>query len=82
MQTFTAPEFANQFNHLFAAAVDGPVAIKREDAPDMVILSAEIYARLEAYENAYWIQKAEEGKASGYASADETEHFFKARLDA
>lgn len=72
MKTLAAREAKNGFGHLLDIARLEPVAIERHGRPVAVVLSSEEYARLEAFEDAYWISKAEAGAAGGYLGRDDS----------
>ncbi|MFN7226203.1 MAG: type II toxin-antitoxin system Phd/YefM family antitoxin [Holosporales bacterium] len=72
MKTFAAREAKNGFGQVLDLARHEPVAIERHGRPAVVMIAAEEYARLEALENTFWQQKAEEGEASGWLGPEKS----------
>ena len=82
MKSLPAVEAKNNFGRLLDMAHAGPVMIEKHGRSVAVVLSVEEYERLGGYEDAYWIALAEEGEASGYLSADESEALLKEMMSA
>ncbi len=82
MKLFTAKDAKTNFGQLLDTAIREPVSISRNGRQVAVILSAQDYERLAAFEDAWWARGAERNEAEGLLSAEESEAFLKDLLDA
>jgi antitoxin Phd len=82
MKLFTAKDAKTNFGQLLDTAIREPVSISRNGRQVAVILSAQDYERLAAFEDAWWAHQSERNEAEGLLSADESEAFLKDLLDA
>ena len=78
--TATATEIKNNFGRYLERAQREPVTVERSGRPHAVILSYEDYERLQALEDRYWLERAQEGKKSGLLSTEETMAAINKRL--
>ena len=78
MKLFTAKDAKTNFGQLLDTAIREPVSITRNGRQVAVILSAQDYERLAAFEDAWWSRN----EAEGLLSADESEAIMKGLLDA
>ena len=85
MKTFSAAEAKNRFGVLLESAQREPVRIEKNGRPVAVLLSQTEYEKiavlLEEAENAWLVELAKEGLASGFVGVEESEAFFKSLMD-
>lgn len=86
MKTFSAAEAKNRFGVLLESAQRGPVRIEKNGRPVAVVLSQTEYEKLAALfeeaENAWLVELAKEGLASGFIGVKETQALFRRIRDA
>ena len=82
MRSVTAKDAKTNFGQLLDAAIREPVSITRNGREVAVVLSRQDFDRLAALEDAWWTRAAERSEEEGYLSAEESEAFHKAMLDA
>lgn len=82
MKTITAKDAKTKFGQLLDMAIREPVSVTRNGRQVAVILSTQDFERLAAFEDAWWTALAERNEQDGYRSAEESEAFHKAMLDA
>jgi prevent-host-death family protein len=81
MKTVTAKDAEADFGQVLDTAARQPVAITHNGRQVAVVLSAEDFERLAAFEDSTWARYAEHGEEGGYLSAEESEVYLKS-LDA
>lgn len=86
MKTFSAAEAKNHFGVMLESVQREPVRIEKNGRPVAVVLSQTEYEKLAALfeeaENAYWVQQAKEGHASGYIGTEAGEQLLHDLLNA
>jgi antitoxin Phd len=75
MYRIAAREAKNEFGRLLDNAQREPVTIEKKGRPVAVLLSIPEYQRLEDMEDYYWGKLAQEAKAEGFISVEESEKF-------
>ena len=78
--TVTATEVKNRFGAYLDEAQREPVTVESNGRPRAVLLSHDDYQRLQAMEDYYWLQRAQEAEKSGYLGTDETAALLQERL--
>lgn len=79
--TFAATEAKQKFGEMMDAAQGGPVIINKSGRPRAVMVSFEIYNKLQEYEDRYWATKAEEGVKSGFMGPEETMNYLREKMN-
>ena len=82
MKTMTAGDAEAKFGELLDSAIREPVSVTRNGRQVAVVLSAEDFERLTAFEDAWWAAQAERSEQDGYLTPEESEAFHRALLDA
>lgn len=82
MRTVSAKEAKEGFGALLDAAQREPVTITKKGRPVAVVLSKEDFERLEALEDAYWGNLAEEARKEGSLGVEESERLLQSYLNA
>lgn len=82
MKTMNAKEAETDFGRLLDTAITEPVSLTRDGREIAVVLSIQDFERLSAFEDAWWVALAERNEEEGYLSAEESEAFHKAMLNA
>lgn len=80
MTSVTATEIKQQFGKVFLQAMKEPVSILKNGREQAVLLSAEEYRRLEALDDAYWVNLAKKGEKSGYIGKEKSEQLLQNML--
>lgn len=80
MITVTSTEAKRRFGEILDRARREPVRVQSHGRDVAVILDHEEYDRLRRREDAYWLARAEEGRQSGFLSAEETRAFLEEKL--
>lgn len=73
MDIISSKDAKNQFGQLLTAVQHAPIEIQKHGNPVAVMLSAAEYKRLEAMEDAFWLQQAAIAKAEGFVGRDASE---------
>ncbi|MFW6283489.1 MAG: type II toxin-antitoxin system Phd/YefM family antitoxin [Minisyncoccales bacterium] len=82
MTIVQAKDAKNKFGQLIQNAQKNPITIQKHGKPCVVVMSQEEYERLNALEDEYWIQKAENAKKEGFLSNSESENLIEDLLNA
>ncbi len=82
MKTFASKEAKDSFGRLLDTAQREPVTIAKKGRPVAVLLSMEEYERLEAVEDAWWAQRAEEASKTGFIGHAKSEALLRRLLNA
>ena len=82
MKTITAKDAKTNFGQLLDSAIREPVSVTRNGRPVAVVLSAQDFERLAAFEDAWWAALAERNEEDGYLGGEESEAFHRAMLNA
>jgi prevent-host-death family protein len=82
MKTMNAREAEINFGRLLDTAIHEPVSVTQNGREVAVVLSSKDFERLSALEDAWWVALAERNEEEGYLSAEESEAFHRAMLDA
>lgn len=82
MRSMSAKEAKDGFGALLDAAQREPVTITKKGRAVAVVLSREDFERLEALEDAYWGNLAEEARKEGYIGVEESEKLLDRLLNA
>jgi prevent-host-death family protein len=69
-----------RMGELLEDAQKEPVTIARNGRPIVVVVSASRFEELEAMEDAYWAQRAQEAARSGFLGTEETRKFIEGTL--
>ncbi|MDR1776747.1 MAG: type II toxin-antitoxin system Phd/YefM family antitoxin [Desulfovibrio sp.] len=80
MNTVNAAYAKQNFGACVADAAKRPVVIAKYGRPAVVMLSYEEYQRLNALEDDFWLQRAQDAASGGYLSAEASDDFMKKRL--
>ncbi len=80
MTRVTATQAKTRFGEMAEKAQHEPVAVERSGRPYAVLISYEEYERLRALDDRYWLQRAEEARAGGYATHEEAMELIEGRL--
>ena len=82
VKTVPAKEARQSFGQLLDDAQREPVRIERNGRPVAVLVSSTDFDRLEALEDAYWINRAQEAEKQGFLSAEESAERLRAYIHA
>ena len=77
MKTVSATEMKNRFGRYLETAVAEPVVVEKSGRPVAVLLSHDEFQRLEHFEDAYWVARAEAATAEGLATPEDAERLLK-----
>ncbi len=82
MVHISATEAKTHFGKLLDTARREEVVIEKQGRSVAVIISQEEFERLSAFENAFWVIKANMAKDEGYLSLEESENLLNELLSA
>ena len=71
MKTITATEAKNKLGAVMDTALVEPVMVEKSGRSSVVIMSAVMYERFLALEDAYWAARALKAESNGFASPTE-----------
>ena len=71
LRKVNATEMKQRLGQYLDYALAGPVMVEKSGRPMVVLLSVDEYERLCAFEDAFWVRKAQDGEKSGWASEEE-----------
>jgi len=81
----TAKEARDRFGEVMSVAQHETVTITKYGRPEAAVISARQLAKfeqaMEIAEDAYWLEQAEKGRASGFLSVEESEVFLNEMLN-
>lgn len=82
MNIVTAKEAQTRFGQLLDRAQKEDVSITRHEREVAVVISRERYDEMQAIEDAYWLERAENAAKSGFMSPEETMEYLKEKMNA
>jgi len=82
MKVLAAAEAKNNFGKMIDAAQREPITIAKKGRAIAVVLSMEEYAKLEALENEFWVNKAKLAVKEGFIGAKESFNLLQGILNA
>ena len=82
MKVFSAKEAKDEFGRLIDTAQKEPVQIEKKGRAVAVLVSSDEYARLEAMENAWWVEQAKIAAKEGLLGNEESEKLLSGLLNA